>query len=111
MSASMQAEFRWGETRASSDERNLSAKFAEFHRDNPRVYQEIVRLARRARARGHKRMGMKMLWEVVRWRMTVETSDPDFKLNNNYTSRYARLVMNRERDLAGFFETRALKAE
>ena len=33
----------------------------------------------------------------------------DFKLNNNYVSRYARLIMAQEADLEGVFETRERK--
>ncbi len=37
----------------------------------------------------------------------MRVSDPnqnDVKLNDHYTSYYARLIMNRESDLAGMFE-------
>jgi hypothetical protein len=34
----------------------------------------------------------------------------EFKLNNNYTSRYARLLMEREAGLSGLFATRELRA-
>lgn len=57
-------------------------------------------------------MGIAMLWERMRWELTVETDSvdlgDDFKLNNNYRSRYARLIMNNEPDLAGFFDIRRL---
>jgi hypothetical protein len=88
----------------------LDRAFAEFHAANPRVYATLVRLARQAKARGRERCGIKMLWEVARWEIYLATSDPDFKLNNNFHSRYARLVMEREPDLAGFFETRGLRS-
>jgi len=43
--------------------------------------------------------------------MSIETQDPDgWKLNNNYTSRYARLVMDECPDLDGFFNTRELQS-
>lgn len=89
----------------------LDQDFAQFHRDNPLVYDALVRLARQAKARGHERIGIKMLFEVVRWEMFLKTSDAasDFKLNNNYTSRYARLIMASEPDLAGIFFVRDLR--
>jgi hypothetical protein len=44
--------------------------------------------------------------------MTLQTSgDEDYKLNNNFTSRYARLLMQHNADLAGFFEIRAMASE
>jgi hypothetical protein len=40
----------------------------------------------------------------------MKTVGDDFKLNNNYHSRYARLIMEREPGLDGFFETRGLRS-
>ena len=89
---------------------DIQTAFITFHRDNPNVYARLVSLARKARAHGRSQIGMKHLWEVLRWEMMFETNAPDFKLNNNFSSRYARLIMGQERDLAGFFETRKLRS-
>lgn len=75
-------------------------------RDHPAVYQQIVRLARRAKASGRRRYGMKALFELVRWHHNVERTDGDLKLNNTAAAPLARIVMEREHDLADFFETR-----
>lgn len=92
---------------------NHDERFREFHEKNPEVYQELVSLARQAVARGRRKMGIKMLFEVVRWQRFLRTTDPDsgstYKLNNNYHSRYARLIMDQESDLRGIFEVRELK--
>lgn len=88
----------------------IGDRFTRFHADNPKVYEALVRLARIAKSKGHKTVGMKMLFEVVRWEVYLETTDPNFKLNNVFTSRYARLIMKQEKDLADFFETRELKS-
>lgn len=89
---------------------DLDQQFIEFHQQNPRVYTLLVDMARQLRKRGHRKAGMKMLFEVLRWQHMMKTADPhsDFKLNNNYHSRYARLIMQREPDLKGFFEVREL---
>lgn len=90
---------------------DLQADFERFHRDNPRVYEELVRLARQAVAgRRLARVGIGMLWEVLRWHFWLQTTDVEFKLNNNHRSRYARLIMDSEPDLRGVFETRGLKS-
>jgi len=86
----------------------LERQFRDFHSRNPQVYQTLVRLCREARAKGHRHIGIKMLWEVLRWESMVKTSGKPWKLNNNYSSRYARLIMRQEPDLDGFFETRGL---
>lgn len=93
--------------------RSIAARFAEFHAANPHIYAEIVKMARRARARGAERIGIKMLWEALRWQLAVETGRVDgdtFRLNNVFTAHYARLVMEQEPDLRGIFETRERKA-
>jgi hypothetical protein len=88
----------------------LEAQFREFHRLNPDVYSTLVDLARKAKSRGKTKIGIKMLWEVLRWeRFLATVGDSDYKLNNNYHSRYARLIMEQEGDLAGIFEVRKLK--
>ncbi len=53
---------------------------------------------------------MKMLYEVTRWEFWLATeSDDEFKLNNNFTAYYARLIMEQEPDLAGMFELRKVR--
>lgn len=85
---------------------DLERAFEEFDADHPEVYLRLVSLARKAKARGHKRIGIAMLFEVARWELTLESSDGEFKLNNSYRAFYARAIMRNEPDLAGIFETR-----
>lgn len=87
----------------------IQERFEAFHAANPEVYVAMVSLSRRAKAHG-RRPGVKAVWEMLRASLAVEHRDKDYQLNNNFTSRYARLVMEREPDLAGFFEVRELKS-
>lgn len=90
---------------------SLQARFEEFHKANPLVYELLVRFARQLKATGREHCGIKLVWERMRWEIAMTTRDPEgFKLNNNYHSRYARLVMAQEPDLAEFFHTRQLTA-
>jgi len=88
----------------------LDDRFWRFHEANPQVYRQLRRLAFEAVRKGRNKIGMKMLFEVLRWEVWMQTEGEDWKLNNSYTSRYARLLMDQERDLAGLFETRMLKS-
>lgn len=93
------------------EESRLERAFRAFHEESPHVYAKLVQLAREARAVGQQRVGIGMLWEVLRWQLFVATtSDDGFKLNNNHRSRYARLIMAQEPDLADVFETRELRS-
>lgn len=92
-------------------DRDLAYQFERFHRDNPGVYTQLCKMARELKRQGHERAGIGMLWEVLRWRRMRKGRERDgFALNNNHRSRFARLIMSREPDLAGFFETRELKS-
>lgn len=92
-----------------ADEETIEQRFQRFHRRNPHVY-DLLRKMALALYKNNQRMGMKGLFEVLRWNYMFTTSDPDFKLNNNYTSLYARLLMEQEPALRGFFETRRRRA-
>lgn len=94
----------------SFSEHGLQAQFERFHQANPHVYRELVRLARRWRDAGHRKCGIKLLFEVLRWELGLRTTEEEPRLNNNWTSRYARLIEAQEPDLEGFFELRELKA-
>lgn len=82
--------------------------FRRFHEENPHVYERLKRLAFRLKVRGVQRYGMKALWEVLRYEEAIDTraAAGSYRLNNNLTARYARLLMEQEEDLAGFFELR-----
>lgn len=89
------------------DEHRLAQSFERFHRDNPHVYETLVRLARRWRSRNPgRRCGIGMLYEVARWTLELRTEGEPVALNNNYRAFYARLLMDTEPDLEGVFETR-----
>jgi len=88
----------------------IELAFEKFHDENPHIYEDLVNRTRMLKRMGRRRVGMKMLFEVLRWQHLVRTAADDFKLNNDYTSRYARLIMEQEPDLEGMFETRGLKS-
>lgn len=90
----------------------IEAQFVAFHHRNPEVYDTLLVLANRWQEAGHDRVGISMLWEIVRWERGLSCEDGStFRLNNNYRSRYARLLMANHPHLAGFFETRSLTGE
>lgn len=86
----------------------LPEMFQAFHAANPHVYHALRRLAVGMVRRGQARIGIKMLFEVLRWQYAMSTTDAhsDFKLNNSYAPFYARLLMDNEPELAGAFELR-----
>lgn len=107
MSGVSQFEFEWSKHNGTIQER-----FELFDRENPNIYLLFVRFSRQAKASGRKRYSINAIFERVRWHVNIETaSADDFKLNNDFRSRYARLIMEREPELIDFFEIRELKAQ
>lgn len=83
-------------------------QFLAYHAANPHIYARLRAMALQLKRAGHDRWGIKNLWEKLRYDLAAEARDPNnpFTLNNNYTAYYARRLMKREPELAGFFEIR-----
>jgi hypothetical protein len=84
----------------------LEERFERFHRTNPHVYRALVFEARRARRGGATSGSLRDLFGLLRWQSGFWTKGEPWRLNNSFTAFYARLIEEREADLAGFFETR-----
>jgi hypothetical protein len=75
--------------------------------DGRRVEAEVTRRARELAARG-KRRGIAALFESIRYDSEVGLiGGGEYLLNNDHRAHLARRVMERNADLAGFFEVRA----
>lgn len=86
--------------------------FTAFHHANPEVYRELVRRCWQIKRAGHDRYSIKTIIETVRWERDLHgVSDGRFRINNNFASRYVRLICANEPDLAGLFATRSLRAD
>ena len=83
----------------------ILSRFEKFHAVNPHVYENLRELALAARRAGQRRSGTKALFEILRYATLVTTGEV-FKLNNNYTAIYARMLMKEEPELRGFFTLR-----
>lgn len=89
----------------------IEQAFEQFHQANPHVYENLVTMTRELVQKGRRRLGIAMLFEALRWSyMLVSDPTSEFKLNNNYKSRYARLIAEQEPDLQDVFQLRELKA-
>lgn len=89
---------------------SIREQWLAFHAANPAVYSAIVRIARDLRSRGFERCGIALIFERLRWLHALRTQGDDYRLNHNWRAWYARAVMEREPDLAGFFEIRRLRS-
>lgn len=92
-------------------ERRTASRFAEYHTANPQVYAALRRFALDAKRAGRDRLSINMLFERVRWHTDIDAQGDTFKVNNSFRAYYARLLMEQEPELRGFFETRRSKAD
>ncbi|MFJ3248441.1 hypothetical protein [Streptomyces sp. NPDC086782] len=89
---------------------SIQERFEAFHALNPWVLRHLKALAADCVAKGFRRVGIGMLFELLRWRYGEATHGDAFRLNNNFRSRYVRLLIERHPEWARLFETRALRA-
>lgn len=78
----------------------LAEQFAAFHDENPWVYSTLERLVAERLATGATKIGVKALFEVLRWSHQVRG------LNNSFTPLYARMLISRHPEWAAAFELR-----
>jgi hypothetical protein len=90
----------------------IQAKFEQFHRQNPHVYQALVNLALAEVAQGARIVRTKWLFEQLRSQgcATVTAPGEEYRLNNIFTRCYARLL-DQEPGLTGRIPMRAIKSE
>ncbi len=101
-----------GDYRPASEVDTLDKRFARWVKENPRVFSDLVDIARDLKAAGETRLSAKMIFEVARFRFLVRRKPGEkWALNNSYSSRVARLIEDNYADLRGMFERRALADE
>lgn len=85
--------------------------FAAFHRQNPRVWDLFKSFTKQAIASGRPHYSADAVLHRIRWYTTVETAGPVFKINDHYSSLYARLFHLAYPERGRFFEIRKLSDE
>lgn len=89
----------------------IEKQFQKFHKDNPHILKLILKFIRKVRRTGRETYSINAIFERIRWHVEIETNGDDFKMNNNYRSRYVRLIERKYPRYRGFFKTRKLSSE
>jgi hypothetical protein len=91
--------------------KTIGQRFAEFHAAHPFVYDWIRYYADHARQKGFSRYSAHLLIHIIRWSINMQHGPgKTFGINDQFASRYARLLMHNEPGaFAGFFELRKIK--
>ena len=90
---------------------DLVNEFKTFHSKNPEVYELFKTFTFRAINAGHVRLSSEMIINRIRWETSVETTDKDYKINNDYKPFYSRMFMNEYPKYNNFFATRGSYAD
>ena len=98
--------FDYGPPELSSKE-----KFDAFHAENPHIYEKFVYYTMQAIGVGRTRYSARTIIERIRWHTTVESNDPDFKINDHWPPFYVRLFEMDYPEHEGFFAKRRALAD
>lgn len=90
-------------------ESTIAERFDAFHERNPHVADALEALADQWLLL-HDRVGMKALFERLRWESGIQTAGDVWRLNNSFTALYGRLLISRRPEWADAINTRELRA-
>ncbi|MEU5434518.1 hypothetical protein AB0G73_14240 [Streptomyces sp. NPDC020719] len=94
---------------AHGDGLSIQERFEAFHQLNPWILEQLEVLTVDCVDRGLKRVGIGMLFEVLRWQYGRATQGEPWKLNNDFRSRYARRLLDLHPEWSSLFETRRIR--
>ncbi|MDX2880838.1 hypothetical protein [Streptomyces ipomoeae] len=89
----------------------IQQRFEAFHALNPWVLRALTRLTVDCVEKGFARIGIGMLFELLRYQYGAATKGDEFALNNDYRSRYVRLLLDEHPEWTSLFEVRALRTD
>jgi hypothetical protein len=89
----------------------IQQRFEAFDAAFPGVFVLFRRFARELRAIGRKRYSADAILHRIRWEFAInpDRAFDDRKINNDFSSRYARKLADEEPAFEEFFEFRVLK--
>jgi hypothetical protein len=89
-------------------ETSIQQRFEQFHQAHPSVFELFTAFATQKLLEGHTRYSADAILHRVRWEMEGQWQESGFKINNDFSSRYARLLSRTDERFADFFEFRRL---
>lgn len=98
-------------TLAQSRGKSIKELFETFNTNNPQVYTAFQTEAIRAFKMGKTKLSSKQIIGYIRWNFFMDTDDSasTFRINDAYTSHYARLFAINNPTLANLFNYRGLR--
>jgi hypothetical protein len=95
-----------------TENKSIQTQFERFDQAHPEIYEEFRVIASDLLRRGRRHYGSKAILEVIRYHRILSGQDEHepFKINNNYSSRYARKLIDEDKRFEQFFELRELRS-
>lgn len=91
-------------------DRDIQTAFNEFHANNPRIYELYKEQVYRAVRMKREKVSSKTILGWIRWEVGINVKTDDvFKINDAYTSRYARLFIKEHPQYEYMFNFRELR--
>jgi hypothetical protein len=87
------------------------AKFDEWHKHNPGIWEHFQRFSFQAMHHGHKKISHWLIINRVRWEVFIITTGKDFKISNEMIAFYARLWQKTYPQHKGLFNTKRMIGE
>lgn len=88
----------------------IQQRFEAFHSKNPWLLVELEKLAIQMGADRGRKMSIETLVGKIRWDYDIATKGDAFKINDHFTSRYVRLMIERHPAWADVFTLRRVRA-
>ena len=94
-----------------TNDRSIDERFAQFHEKHPEVFVLFRQFAVQRLSEGFTHYSADALLHRVRWETDANAErEGGFKINDHYSSRYARLLSEQDPRFADFFEFRKLRS-
>lgn len=102
---------KWGYEIFKGLNQELVRDFFQFHDQNPDVLVLFRRFTKEMHNTGRSRYSSKAIMERIRWHYDIAVRGSDFKINNNYTAMYPRLLVMEDTNWMSFFSLRKFMPE
>lgn len=99
---------------------SIEQSFKKFNKENPHVYKMFSEQCLIAIKKGKSKISSKAIINWMRWEIFMQTNKRasinidgkifEFKINDAYTSRYARLFLIKNPKYMGIFDLRQLRS-
>lgn len=91
--------------------KSIDEAFIDFHKKNPKVWETFLEQTLRAIRLKRTKISAKHLLGYIRWHVSLQINSKDeFKINDAYTSRYARMFAKKYPQHQDIFNYRDLRS-